>query len=142
MPAPNTETIARLVHAVRGERVLFDADLASLYGVSTKVLNQAVKRNSDRFPADFMFRLTAQEWKAIRSQSVTASVAGTNWSQIVTSSSKHRGGVYQPYAFTEQGVAMLSKRAAFVPGRGGEHRHHAHVRPAAPPDGFQSTTRA
>jgi hypothetical protein len=88
--------------------VLFDADLASLYSVSTKVLNQAVKRNSDRFPADFMFRLTAQEWKAIRSQSVTASVGGTNWSQIVTSSSKHRGGVYQPYAFTEQGVAMLS----------------------------------
>jgi hypothetical protein len=108
MHAPKTEAIARLVHAVRGERVLFDADLAGLYGVSTKVLNQAVKRNSDRFPADFMFRLTAEEWKAIRSQSVTASAGGRNWSQIVTSSSKHRGDVYQPYAFTEQGVAMLS----------------------------------
>lgn len=106
--APRTESIARLVHVVRGERVLFDADLATLYGVSTKVLNQAVKRNLDRFPQDFMFRLTADEWRVIRSQSVTASGTGTNWSQIVTSSSKHRGTAYPPYAFTEQGVAMLS----------------------------------
>ena len=106
--APRTETIARLVHSVRGERVLFDADLAGLYGVSTKALNQAVKRNRERFPQDFMFRLTADEWSFVRSQSVTASGAGRNWSQIVTSSSKHRGAVYQPYAFTEQGVAMLS----------------------------------
>lgn len=102
------EVIARLVHAVRGERVLFDADLADLYGVSTKALNQAVKRNRNRFPADFMFRLTAEEWRVIRSQSVTPSPRTRNRSQIVTSSSKHRGAVYQPYAFTEQGVAMLS----------------------------------
>jgi ORF6N domain len=96
MAAPKTEIIAGLVHAVRGERVLCDADLASLYGVSTKALNQAVKRNRDRFPADFMFRLTAEEWGAMRSQ-------------IVTSSSAKWGGPrYLPYAFTEQGVAMLS----------------------------------
>ena len=106
--AIRSETVARLVHMVRGERVLFDADLAVLYGVSTKVLNQAVKRNRGRFPSDFMFRLTADEWKAVRSQSVARPSHGRNWSQIVTSSSKHRGAVYEPYAFTEQGVAMLS----------------------------------
>jgi len=96
MSTPRTETIARLVHAVRGERVLFDTDLASLYGVSTKALNQAVKRNRDRFPSDFMFRLTSTEWESLRSQ-------------IVTSKPSGRGGArYLPYAFTEQGVAMLS----------------------------------
>ena len=102
------ENVARLVHLVRGERVLFDADLAMLYGVTTKVLNQAVKRNGGRFPADFMFRLTAEEWKAVRAQSMASRSSKGNWSQIVTSSSKHRGAVYEPYAFTEQGVAMLS----------------------------------
>jgi hypothetical protein len=60
MASPKTESIALLVQTVRGERVLFDADLAALYGVSTKALNQAVKRNLARFPSDFMFRLTAQ----------------------------------------------------------------------------------
>ena len=105
---PKTETIARLVHAVRGEHILFDADLASRYGVSTKALNQAVKRNRERFPPDFMFRLTAEEWSVLRSQSVTASTGGGNRSQIVTGSSKHRDPLYPPYAFTEQGVAMLS----------------------------------
>ena len=64
LQAPKTENIAPLVHAVRGERVLFDADLAGLYGVSTSALNQAVKRNRNRFPADFMFRLTEREWRA------------------------------------------------------------------------------
>jgi ORF6N domain-containing protein len=107
MQAPRTQSIARLVHAVRGERVLFDADLAGLYGVSTKALNQAVKRNRDRFPPDFMFRLTAEEWRLIRS-SLSASPGEENRSQIVTGSSKHRDPLYPPYAFTEQGVAMLS----------------------------------
>jgi len=84
------------VHAVRGERVLFDADLATLYGVETRTLNQAVARNRERFPLDFMFRVTAEEWTILRSQ-------------IVISSSSGWGGVrYLPYAFTEQGVAMLS----------------------------------
>ena len=95
-----------MVHAVRGERVMLDSDLAALYGVEARVLNQAVKRNHSRFPADFMFRLTATEADAIR-----------NSSQTVMSS--RRGRSYRPYAFTEQGVAMLSsvlksKRAIMV----------------------------
>jgi hypothetical protein len=91
---PNSEHLASLVQLVRGEKVLLDADLAALYGVTTKALNQAVKRNGDRFPADFMFRLDAQEWVALRSQIVT---------------SNGRGGRRDlPVAFTEQGVAMLS----------------------------------
>jgi len=97
MPAPRAESIAPLIHTVRGERVLFDADLAALYRVSTKALNQAVKRNRDRFPADFMFRLSQEEayrLLASRSQSVTLK-RGQNIK-------------YLPYAFTEQGVAMLS----------------------------------
>jgi hypothetical protein len=106
MSTPKTETIAALVHAVRGERVLFDADLAVLYGVSTAALNQAVKRNRQRFPVDFMFRLSPQEWSVMRSQTVTASSAAGMMSQIVTSS--RRKLVAPPYAFTEQGVAMLS----------------------------------
>ena len=108
MHAPGQEAIAALVHAVRGERVLLDADLATLYGVSTKALNQAVSRNRARFPGDFMFQLSAQEYAAIRSQFATGSAASRNWSQFVTSSRKHRGLAYRPYAFTEQGVAMLS----------------------------------
>jgi hypothetical protein len=90
---PQQENLAKLVFLVRGEKVLLDADLAMLYGVATKVLNQAVKRNLDRFPADFMFQLTAEEWESMRSQFVTAS---------------RRNVGALPYAFTEQGVAMLS----------------------------------
>ena len=97
MPAPKIEKIAPLVHTVRGERVLFDADLATLYGVSTKALNQAVKRNLDRFPADFMFRLTKDEAKAI----------SASRSQIVTLK-RGQNIKYLPYAFTEHGIAMLS----------------------------------
>jgi hypothetical protein len=103
---PKVEAIARLVHAVRGERVLFDADLAALYRVPTAALNQAVKRNRQRFPADFMFRLTPQEWSVMRSQIVTASLAVPMMSQTVTSSRRKLAA--PPYAFTEQGVAMLS----------------------------------
>ncbi|TAK84807.1 MAG: ORF6N domain-containing protein [Betaproteobacteria bacterium] len=77
-----TENIAPLVHLVRGEKVLFDADLAALYGVTTKALNQAVKRNRERFPADFVFRLTDREWTAIRSQTVTTSSTTAMRSQI------------------------------------------------------------
>jgi len=109
------ENIAQLVFFVRGEKVMFDADLAKLYGVSTKALNQALRRNRERFPEDFVFQLTAAEFAALKSQSVTSSVkephpqaVQSNWSQFVTSSRKHRGARYRPYAFTEQGVAMLS----------------------------------
>ncbi|HEX8281334.1 MAG TPA: ORF6N domain-containing protein [Chthoniobacterales bacterium] len=88
------EQIARTILVLRGQKVLLDADLAKLYGVTTKVLNQAVKRNAERFPEDFMFRLTAEEAERSRSQIVTLN-RGQNLK-------------YRPYAFTEQGVAMLS----------------------------------
>ncbi|MGE5305667.1 MAG: ORF6N domain-containing protein, partial [Alphaproteobacteria bacterium] len=79
---------------IRGHKVILDADLARLYGVSTKVFNQAVRRNEDRFPPDFAFQLSDEEFHCLRSQIVT---------------SKTRGGRrYRPRAFTEQGVAMLS----------------------------------
>jgi hypothetical protein len=81
---------------LRGTRVMLDGDLAALYGVDTKVLNQAVRRNLERFPADFMFQLTAEEHAALRSQSVT----------LESGRGKH--AKYLPLAFTEQGVAMLS----------------------------------
>lgn len=93
--AAKPESIAPLVAFMRGEKVLLDADLAALYGVATKALNQAVKRNRERFPEDFMFQLTAEEWESM-------------WSQSVTSSPGRRRLGHRPYAFTEQGVAMLS----------------------------------
>ena len=90
---------------VRGQKVLLDFHLAGLYGVEARVLNQAVKRNIERFPGDFMFQLSRAETRlARRSPGVVAS----NSSQIVMSSRKHRGLAYRPFAFTEQGVAMLS----------------------------------
>jgi len=89
-------TIEQSIRQVRGQRVLLDADIAALYGVPTKALVQAVKRNIDRFPSDFMFQLGNQEVAVLRSQTVTSNAVG-------------RGGRrYAPYAFTEQGVAMLS----------------------------------
>jgi len=108
MRTPRSEKIAPLVHSVRGERVLFDADLAVLYGVEARALNQAVARNRKRFPGDFMFRLTRQEYEAIRLRLVASAAPPGNSSQNVMSSRKHRGLAYAPYAFTEQGVAMLS----------------------------------
>jgi hypothetical protein len=114
-PALKSENLAQLVFFIRGEKVLLDADLAKLYDVSTKALNQALRRNRERFPEDFVFQLTGDEFAALKSQSVTSSakepqlqVLRSNWSQFVTSSRKHRGARYRPYAFTEQGVAMLS----------------------------------
>lgn len=88
------ERIERAILLIRGQKVMLDEDLARLYDVETKALNQAIKRNIERFPKDFAFRLTKEEWKTLRSQTVT---------------SKDRGGRrYPPYVFTEQGVAMLS----------------------------------
>ena len=106
-------SIQNRIYEIRGERVMLDFDLADLYEVDTKVLNQSVKRNIKRFPPDLMFQLSKQEWDSLRSQIVTLDTQviqneDTNWSQIVTSSRKHRGATYRPYAFTEQGVAMLS----------------------------------
>ena len=109
------ENIAQLVYFIRGEKVMLDADLAKLYGVSTKALNQALRRNRERFPEDFVFQLTAEEFALLRSQIVTSNAEEPdsqglrpNWSQFVTSSHKHRGARDRPYAFTKQGVAMLS----------------------------------
>lgn len=88
------ERIEQAILLIRGEKVMLDADLAVLYGVDTRSLVQAVKRNLSRFPPDFMFQLTSEELDGLRSQIVI---------------SKNRGGRrYPPYAFTEQGVAMLS----------------------------------
>ena len=107
--APRPENLAPVILYVRGEKVLLDSDLAALYGVEARALNQAVARNRERFPSDFMFQLSAEEYERIRSQCVTAAAEKTtNSSQSVMSSRKHRGQTYRPYAFTEQGIAMLS----------------------------------
>ena len=87
--------IATLIYFIRGKRVMLDSDLAELYGVETKQLNRAVKRNLDRFPEDFMFSLSDQEFTNLRCQ-------------IGTSSSAYGGRRYRPLVFTKQGVAMLS----------------------------------
>jgi hypothetical protein len=93
-PAPQAENLAQLVYSIRGEKVLLDTDLAMLYGVEARVLNQSVARNRNRFPDDFMFQLTAEEWASLTSQIVMSNARG--------------GRRTLPYAFTEQGVAMLS----------------------------------
>ena len=95
LPVP-TELIERRVYLVRGLKVMLDRDLADLYQVPTKAFNQAVKRNRQRFPEDFMFRLTAEEARILRSQPVTLEKGRGRYSK------------YAPYAFTEHGVAMLA----------------------------------
>lgn len=90
------EQIERSILMARGHKVMLDRDLAQLYGVETKVLNQAVRRNQARFPSDFMFQLTADEAEILRSQTVTLK------------GGRGRHTKYPPYAFTENGVAMLS----------------------------------
>ena len=90
----NEVTIKNLIYVIRGQQVMLDSDLAELYQVETKVFNQAVKRNMERFPKEFCFQLTREEYNSLRSQIVT---------------SKGKGGRrYLPYVFTEQGIAMLS----------------------------------
>ena len=87
-----TVIIQSKIYEIRGQQVMFDFDLAALYQVETRILNQSVKRNIKRFPEDFMFQLTVEEWQNLKSQFVISS-----W-----------GGVRKlPYAFTEQGVACL-----------------------------------
>ena len=89
------EYVESRIYLIRGRKVMLDTDLAFLYGVTTKVLNQAVKRNINRFPADFLFQLTEAERENMRSQIVTASPSKANLR-------------FLPYAFTELGIAMLS----------------------------------
>lgn len=100
------ERIESSIFLIRGHKVMLDSDLAGLYGVATKVLVQAARRNKERFPPDFMFQLSRQEFRILRSQTVTSNTGSG-------------GRRYAPYAFTEQGVAMLSsvlrsKRAVLV----------------------------
>ncbi len=113
-----TIDIKNLIYCIRGKQVMLDSDVAMLYHYETKKINQAVKRNIDRFPEKFCFQLTEEEFLNLRSQFVTLNEINinaeqeNNWSQFVTSSksdnSKHRGKKYLPYVFTEQGIAMLS----------------------------------
>ena len=101
-------SIQNRIYEIRGERVMLDRDLAALYEIETKVLNLAVKRNIKRFPEDFMFQLTKEEWESLRFQIETLE-SGTSLRFQNETSKKGRGGLrYLPYAFTEQGVAMLS----------------------------------
>jgi hypothetical protein len=98
-------TIQNKIYEINGIKVMLDFDLAELYEVETRVLNQAIKRNIDSFPEDFMFRLTKEEWERLSSQSVITSSS----SQIVMMDlPKNRTGKYLPYAFTEHGVTMLA----------------------------------
>jgi hypothetical protein len=87
------KVIEKKIYEFRGKKVILDRDLAELYGVETRTLNQAVKRNEERFPQDFMFRLNTEEFRNLRSQTVTSSWGGTR---------------YPPRAFTEHGILMLS----------------------------------
>jgi phage regulator Rha-like protein len=90
--------ISQSIHDIRGQKVMLDFDLAELYEVGTKALNQAIKRNLARFPLDFMFKLSVDEWEAMRSQFVTSSPVFI----------MKRKRAYAPYAFTEHGVTMLA----------------------------------
>ena len=102
------QSIQNRIYEIRGHRVMLDFDLAQLYETETKRLNEQVKRNIKRFPEDFMFRLSITEWQAIRSQIATAQSEISMHSQTVTASQNKRNTTVTPYAFTEQGVAMLS----------------------------------
>jgi len=105
------KSIQSRIYEIRGERVMLDFDLALLYEVETKALNLAVKRNLNRFPEDFMFQLTKNEWDNLRFQIETSSVQifpNAKESENIKPQEKHGGNRYLPHAFTEQGVAMLS----------------------------------
>ncbi len=109
------DSLEPLILVIRNQRVILDADLARLYGVTTKRFNEAFKRNRRRFPDDFAFQLTAAEFNNLRSQFVTSDSQAVesmgairNWSQFATSSSLHRGTTYRPWAFTEHGAVMAA----------------------------------
>ena len=102
------EQIESLIITVRGKQVILDRDLARLYGVETRALNQAVQRNIERFPEDFMFKLTKEEFDGLRSQNVTLEKEGIDLTSQIVISNKRGGQRYVSYAFTENGIAMLS----------------------------------
>ena len=105
----SVDRLGQLIYEIRGQRVMLDADLARIYGVATKRLNEQFRRNRKRFPNDFAFQLTAREANSLRSH-IAISSAGTrqNWSQFATSFSKHRGKTYRPWAFTEHGALQAA----------------------------------
>ncbi len=105
MPTTDLALIEQRIYTIRGMRVMLDNDLAKIYGVPTFRFNEAVKRNRNRFPADFMFQLTRAEFDAMKSQSA----APLNSLQIAMSSRKHRGAAYRPFAFTEHGALQAAK---------------------------------
>ena len=107
------EEIKNLIYTIRGKQVMLDSDVAILYHYQTKRINEAVKRNKERFQENFCFQLTTEEIKNIKMPNVVLNLKNeNNWSQFATSSKseniKHRGKKYLPYVFTEQGIAMLS----------------------------------
>jgi hypothetical protein len=113
-PAERIERLDPLIHSIRAQRVMLDADLARLYGVSTGRFNEAFGRNRRRFPGDFAFQLTAAEYANLRSQIATSSSQHVNskekrekWPQFATSSS-HGGRRYRPWVFTEHGALMAA----------------------------------
>ncbi len=111
------EKIEAMIYTIRGQRVMLDSDLASLYGVETKVLNQSVRRNLKRFPEDFMFQLTSDEFHILKSQ-------------IVTSKTGSGGKQKQPNVFTENGVAMLSGILNSDKAINPQCLHHAYIHKA------------
>ena len=129
------QSIQNRIYEIRGERVMLDRDLANLYEIETKVLNQAVKRHIRRFPKDFMFQLTKEEFEELRFQFEASESDNSLRSQIVTlKTGRGQHLKYLPYAFTEQGVAMLSgvinsDKAINMPARlmpfGREYRYYA-----------------
>ncbi len=113
------QRVERRILLIRGQKVMLDSDLAELYGVETKLLNRAVKRNIERFPEDFAFQVTSEELAALRCQFGTSNGEADLRSQFATSKKGRGGRRYLPLVFTEQGVAMLSsvlrsKRAVLV----------------------------
>ncbi len=99
-----SDSLDRLIYEIHGQKVMLDADLAGIYGVTTKRLNEQVKRNRGRFPAEFAFRLTAEEHANLKSQFATS----TNRSQFATGSQKHRDPRFLPWVFTEHGAIMAA----------------------------------
>jgi hypothetical protein len=102
-----TLPIDSVIHSLRGEKIILDVDLARIYGVTTKRLNEQVKRNIRRFPADFAFRQSKEEWEFLTEQ-IAKSDNTANRSQIATGSQKHRDPRFLPYAFTEHGALMAA----------------------------------
>ena len=102
------ETIKDRIFTIRSKQVMIDRDLAELYGVETRVLNQAVKRNIKRFPSEFMFQLTQKEWENLKLQDAITKEISLRSQNATLDKGRGKHRKYLPYVFTEQGVAMLS----------------------------------